>query len=961
MHATHGAVTRRDPAGVATPAAGADEPSAVFDEVHRRLFEERELDVTVGRYRLLHPIGGGGFGCVFRAHDPELDRLVAIKLLRRDRGDDADLLQEARALARFRHPNVVSVFDVGRYDLRGGLDTPLADCGVFVVMELVPGEALSTWLDEPRSWRRVIAAFDQAAAGLAAAHAIGLVHRDVKPGNILIEPDGHVRVTDFGLARGVVAELDDAVAGTPAFMAPEQLDGHADARADQYGLCVALYLALAGHLPFTSTDVEAMRAAKYAGTVVARAAPRAVPRRIWDAVLRGLSPRAEDRFVDLQALRAAIDPSRGDRRRRRVAIAAGAAALAGLAITTRAPAEELAHRCDGVAAQADTLWPSAAATELAGAAPLMAARVDGAMQTIVAEWRVARIAACEGAATDPLARARELCLDRQLDDVRVAVELLRHADRGVLARLPEVLETIPRAEQCEGELATMRGPASAASAAARAELVRVDALVAAGALDEAEAVLAGTDEGGDPALVTARMHARGLIAHERGLVEEWLALDREALAQATEHGDDATAARIELSFAAYLAHTAEDPIEARLWLDRGEASLRRAGQPRALASAAAYTRGAVARVEGDHEEADRQLGLALLHGLARMPMSVTSVSNALGARARAAMERGDTEAALATARDLSGFVRTMHERDDASVLLADDLLADALARAGDVESATALRRENLARWRLASPQHPGLARDLALVAASALRHDDDETAATMAAEAEAIMIGALGPEHFGVVRTQVLVQEIASVRDPEAALVVLGELCTRAAALRAARGATLSSCLAARAAVLRALDRRELAIADLEAALAAADQRGSQHAVAVGHILLELAELELDGGHTLRASQRLDAARALGDAARGWTPWREALLARLWNDLGQPTIATQHVAAARAALPGSDAATTVLATIELEDARAHDDAALALAARDRLRARQQPSSELARAETVLRALKGARP
>ncbi|HWB82242.1 MAG TPA: hypothetical protein VG755_45070, partial [Nannocystaceae bacterium] len=279
----------------------------------------------------------------------------------------------------------------------------------------------------------------------------------------------------------------------------------------------------------------------------------------------------------------------------------------------------------------------------------------------------------------------------------------------------------------------------------------------------------------------------------------------------------------------------------------------------------------------------------------------------------------------------------------------------------DVEGATVLRRENLARWRIASPQHPGLARDLALVAASALRHDDDETAATLAAEAEAIMSAALGPEHFGVVRTQVLVQEIAGVRAPEAALVVLGELCTRAAALRAGRAATLSSCLAARAGVLRALDRRELALADLQAALAATDSRGSQHAIAAGHILLEIAELELDGGHTARASERLNAARALGDAARGWTPWREALLARMWNDLGQPQTAAQHVAAARAALPGADAATTVIATIELEDARARGDGELALAARDRLRAREQPSSELARAEALVRALKGAHP
>ena len=154
-----------------------------------------------GRYVLLGELGAGGMGIVYVAYDRELDRKVALKLLQhRDAGGDVRLRREAQALAKLKHPNVVTVYDVGRMDDR-----------LFVAMELVEGTSLREWLaDKPRTWREVARTFLLAGRGLAAAHAAGLVHRDFKPSNVLIGADGGVRVADFGLVR-LVGErsLDD--------------------------------------------------------------------------------------------------------------------------------------------------------------------------------------------------------------------------------------------------------------------------------------------------------------------------------------------------------------------------------------------------------------------------------------------------------------------------------------------------------------------------------------------------------------------------------------------------------------------------------------------------------------------------------------------------------------------------------------------------------------------------------
>ena len=191
----------------------------------------------LGRYALLRVLGEGGMGVVFAAYDPQLDRKVAIKLVRpaytATSGGEAKarLLREAQALAKLRHPNIVTVYEVGEYGDE-----------VFVAMEFVDGVTLRTWqFEHARSWREVVRVYVAAGRGLAAAHRAGLVHRDFKPDNVLVGADGQPRVADFGLARedrpalaeaahnpgegGLLADRLTAtgvVMGTPMYMSPEQ-------------------------------------------------------------------------------------------------------------------------------------------------------------------------------------------------------------------------------------------------------------------------------------------------------------------------------------------------------------------------------------------------------------------------------------------------------------------------------------------------------------------------------------------------------------------------------------------------------------------------------------------------------------------------------------------------------------------------------------------------------------------
>ncbi|MCY1009804.1 serine/threonine-protein kinase [Nannocystis pusilla] len=280
----------------------------------------------IGRYALAGPIGRGGMGVVYLARDEVLGRRVALKLL--DSGaasatQQARLLQEAQALARLAHPNVVTVHEAGEHEGR-----------IFLAMEFVPGDTLRAWQRERvRDRAELLAVAVQAGRGLAAAHDVGLVHRDVKPENIMVGADGRVRVMDFGLARQArtFAGDDDltsplstapltqagAVIGTPGYMAPEQRRGAVvDASGDIYSFCVVLYELLASERP----SGEAAQA------VLVR---RGVPAWLAAVVARGLLDDPAGRWPTMHALLVALEQDPALRRRRRLRIA-GIVALTGL-------------------------------------------------------------------------------------------------------------------------------------------------------------------------------------------------------------------------------------------------------------------------------------------------------------------------------------------------------------------------------------------------------------------------------------------------------------------------------------------------------------------------------------------------------------------------------------------------------------------------------------------------------
>ncbi len=279
-----------------------------------RYFLPPDAGTMIGRYRIVDVLGHGGAAVVYRAHDPELDRVVALKVPRGQIGtaDERErLLSEARALARLSHPNVVRVHDAGTHEGQ-----------VFIALELVEGETLTAWLRrEPRGLDEIQSLFTMAGRGLAAAHAAGVVHGDFKPDNVLIGTDGRVLVTDFGLARArpvfpavATGEADARgipPAGTPAFMAPEQLRGKdADFKSDQFSFCVALHVALYGVFPFGLPGAGSQDVATYLRRVVEDHRVRPQPRRgaRWRAPVfeRGLAARAEERFPSMEDLVLAI-------------------------------------------------------------------------------------------------------------------------------------------------------------------------------------------------------------------------------------------------------------------------------------------------------------------------------------------------------------------------------------------------------------------------------------------------------------------------------------------------------------------------------------------------------------------------------------------------------------------------------------------------------------------------------
>ena len=422
-------------------------PSA--DQRERRIpsFPAR---TRIGRYVLLDLVGGGGMGEVYGAYDPELDRRVALKVLHWDpQGNQRlaqRLLREAKAVARLRHPNVVAVYDAGTIDGR-----------VFVAMEFLDGQTVADWMRAAparATWRRVLEVFQAAGRGLAAAHAGGIIHRDFKPQNLMIDKDGGVRVMDFGLARWSAdddsAELP-APSGAPAYMSPEQIaGGPVDARSDQFSFCVSLYEALYRELPFAGDSPAAILRSMQTGQVREPAHRRGVPPWLRRAVLRGLSRRAEDRWSSLHELLRVIERHSSPHTRYRIAsLATGALVLTLAALATGVAARRTVASapalCRDAAARLEGVWEAesiaggpqgrrgavrAACVASDGAAGASAfTRIAHLLDQYAAAWTRQYGEACAATHIRKVQSAQVLdlrmdCLDRRRDELAALTRVL---------------------------------------------------------------------------------------------------------------------------------------------------------------------------------------------------------------------------------------------------------------------------------------------------------------------------------------------------------------------------------------------------------------------------------------------------------------------------------------------------------------------------------------------------------
>lgn len=523
----------------------------------------------VGRFVLLDRVGSGGMGVVYSAFDPQLDRKVAIKLLHpsdSDTPDESRLLTEARSLARLSHPNVVTIHEVGVYDGR-----------TFLAMELVQGESLAVWLATPRAWRDVASVMASAGDGLAAAHEAGIVHRDVKPSNVILGEDGRVTVLDFGLARADlesrVSQQSDpdadvsgaitrpgSVLGTPAYMAPEQHRGEvASPASDQFSLCVSLYEGLYGQLPFAMVtrtqirdDIEAGRFAPVPGS-------HHVPAWLRRVVLRGLSPEAADRWPSMAGLVEAL--RRGlDIRLRRLAIPAAIVGGAGLIAWSLMPAplppcEELVNASVAAVWNADVRERISAALGAIEhpAAATMPPRVVAAIDSFSTNWSAARVAVCEGQRAEVPPDGAEqtaACLDGKLQGLATAVDLLGAPDATVLTDAQRI---VPHESDIDGCLAPIvaEGPRppdlSRIRGEVEASLSRAAVLGRSGKHDEAAELvneaLAIAEASGDVGLSARAQRMLGSLRYSTGDDAEALKLGQAALVDAERAGD--TVARLD--------------------------------------------------------------------------------------------------------------------------------------------------------------------------------------------------------------------------------------------------------------------------------------------------------------------------------------------------------------------------------------------------------------------------------
>jgi tetratricopeptide (TPR) repeat protein/predicted Ser/Thr protein kinase len=449
------------------------------------------VPATAGRYQVGRRLGRGGLGVVHAGWDPELAREVALKFVRPDRivGESGATLferlrREARTLAQLDHPGVVRVFDIGETEGQ-----------MYIAMELLEGSTLRAWARKQSSWRVVANACIEAARGIAAAHACGVIHRDIKPDNVVVvDRTERVVVVDFGLADPQAAigptgndsadsderlTRDGAIMGTHGYLAPELVhDGIASAASDQYAWCVSC------HELLTATGGE-------------------IPTKLRRVLERGRADDPAGRHASMDALIHAVERARGKPRTWISVLLLSTAIVPAFALGTRELVEyRRAVACEAEGAVIESAWNDdtreAVRTSLltieAGYASDMVNRILPRIEARANAWRASQTEACldgsvRGASVPEQHDRAMWCLEEHRIDLEAIVARLMHADRSVLQNAIALEARLPSVQRCRdaGLLATLPPPPDPAQ---RSELLAVRADLATALLhDDADAAL----------------------------------------------------------------------------------------------------------------------------------------------------------------------------------------------------------------------------------------------------------------------------------------------------------------------------------------------------------------------------------------------------------------------------------------------------------------------------------------
>jgi tetratricopeptide (TPR) repeat protein/predicted Ser/Thr protein kinase len=726
---------------------------------------------SVHRFVILDRIGEGGMGVVYAAYDPSLDRRVALKFLRlqgpdRDGTREKRLLREAQAMARLSHPNVAVVYEVGTFQEH-----------LFVAMEFVDGVDLRSWLSgQSRPLSEVLELFRAAGRGLAAAHEAGIIHRDFKPENVLVDKVGRPRVTDFGLSRSQrldetdqdpIPELEadplftpshlsmpltrtGGIVGTLWYMSPEQHRGvEADTATDQFAFCVALYEAVAGRRPFDGDS----RAEIAEAIIARRIAPPAteMPRWLRAVVMRGLEPSPGDRWPNMEALLAALSRGRASRWRWLLAGAATAALATGAMALFALPQSEA---CPSARNKVASIWSAPVrdkvrAAFLATGRPHALSVFQRAEQTFgdrLSGWVGAHREAClatriRGEQSEGLLDLRMQCLERARRQLEALPEVWQedvNLSEAVRAAL-----TVGEIEACSdtSSLAASVPPPHDPKRVRQLEtlqrtLDRVAALQRAGQLEAglslAREATAGARKLGHAPVLAEALHRNAQLELDIGKYEVGFDLLDEAFRAANEAHDDVRAATVIRFLLYYGSSNSEQRAKADVLWKMAEAVLARLPDHDDLRADLLNTQAIVLFRQGKRPESIDYLRRAValkekLHG----PLAYQVLASVNNLAAHLADSAATDEALAASQRALAILERTLGQEHPyfATALVNHTVV---LLEAGNYDGAASAAERSLAlRSKIFPPGHSSVASALNTLAMVRRMQDSDDEARSL--------------------------------------------------------------------------------------------------------------------------------------------------------------------------------------------------------------------------------------